>query len=244
MFPLISRVITGHPRVYDFLNSRRPIRDPLEKFLAKLPGRLTFVQVGASDGLRWDPLRRFVIKNCWSGVFVEPIPHVFTMLTENYRYLSDNKSYNLRFLDVAVTAETSKKLEFWSFSDDFLRRLPVDSQMYYLRKASFQKRQVISVISSHELDPTVLKRLKIRTLTINELLKWSFPDKTPDLLMIDTEGYDGEIIRSLDFSRYSPLYIVFEAHSIDSDSVTDLLETNGYRTERLGGDFAASLQVR
>ena len=240
---LFTRAIKGHPRLYDLLDSLRPINDPLARFLSNLPDTLTFVQIGASDGLRWDPLRRFVVRNQWSGVFVEPIPQVFSMLTDNYRYLAKIDSHDLRFENVAIVAETGESLEFWSFSDDFLCTLSVDERMFYLRKASFRKQHVLRVILDKKLDPSVLRRLEVRTTSINDLLDNSFQGTTPDLLMIDAEGYDGEIIRSLDLSRHTPRFIIFEAHNINADDITNLLEGNGYNIERLGGDIAAVLRV-
>ena len=53
-----------------------------------------------------------------------------------------------------------------------------------------------------------------------------------DLIQIDAEGYDGPIIRSMDFKRIKPRMIRFEyRHMSDADADACLahLATNGYR---------------
>jgi len=53
-----------------------------------------------------------------------------------------------------------------------------------------------------------------------------------DLLVIDTEGHDSEILRSLDFTRFRPVLLMFEHQHLSADDKTAayaLLETYGYR---------------
>src|SRR5437773_4508030 len=44
----------------------------------------TFVQIGASDGVRSDPIHQYVTKYHWRGVLVEPQRDVFRSLCANY----------------------------------------------------------------------------------------------------------------------------------------------------------------
>src|SRR4029079_11847609 len=46
--------------------------------------RLKFVQIGASDGVRFDGLYGFVTRHPCSGIVVEPLPDVFERLRVNY----------------------------------------------------------------------------------------------------------------------------------------------------------------
>jgi hypothetical protein len=52
-----------------------------------------------------------------------------------------------------------------------------------------------------------------------------------DVLQIDTEGYDFEIIRSIDLGRYAPLMLIYEDMHLDADTrvaCTELLAGYGY----------------
>ncbi|WP_454818256.1 FkbM family methyltransferase [Labrys neptuniae] len=45
---------------------------------------LTFVQVGADDGMRGDPISRHVIQGSWRGLLVEPVPAAMERLRTHY----------------------------------------------------------------------------------------------------------------------------------------------------------------
>ena len=52
-----------------------------------------------------------------------------------------------------------------------------------------------------------------------------------DLLQIDTEGFDCEILKSIDFSQLKPLVIKFEWMNLtdsDKDTAVQLLSAQGY----------------
>ena len=48
-------------------------------------GQVTFVQVGANDGYRFDPLRKHIVAYHWPGLLIEPQPDVFAELKQNPR---------------------------------------------------------------------------------------------------------------------------------------------------------------
>src|SRR5262249_35234617 len=43
-----------------------------------------FVQVGANDGVRSDPLRSLVLEHRLAGLLIEPLPDQYARLRENY----------------------------------------------------------------------------------------------------------------------------------------------------------------
>src|SRR5580700_9172972 len=45
--------------------------------------RLNFIQVGANDGVRGDPIRRYITACEWSGLLIEPLPALFAELQRN-----------------------------------------------------------------------------------------------------------------------------------------------------------------
>src|SRR5436190_4439800 len=50
----------------------------------KKTDQLSFVQIGAHDGLHADPVRPFITRFHWKGVLVEPQPKIFQRLVKNY----------------------------------------------------------------------------------------------------------------------------------------------------------------
>src|SRR5688572_761255 len=64
--------------------------------------RVTFVQIGAFDGLAGDPLRPLILENeNWTGVLAEPHPDAFERLQRNYAA----QSQRLKFLNAAISNE-------------------------------------------------------------------------------------------------------------------------------------------
>nr|WP_131110243.1 hypothetical protein [Sulfuricystis thermophila] len=62
------------------------------------------------------------------------------------------------------------------------------------------------------------------------------------LLQIDTEGFDADVIKMIDFTRLSPLLIKFESKNlppIRKQETYPLLQLNGYRLYEEGADSIA-----
>jgi hypothetical protein len=83
-----------HPYLYDLgvrirrvFGIRTSIYNVLNEFSRFHNRKIQFVQIGASDGLHSDPIREFVVRDAWSGVFMEPLPYSFARLKKNYNYL-------------------------------------------------------------------------------------------------------------------------------------------------------------
>ncbi len=76
---------------------------------------------------------------------------------------------------------------------------------------------------------------KIAMLQVNEVLEKYFASKAPDLISIDAEGVDIDIIRSFDFSKYSPKVFCIETINYTPDGtgsrridLCDMIEAAGY----------------
>ncbi|MCC5950736.1 MAG: hypothetical protein JJU45_01440 [Acidimicrobiia bacterium] len=66
----------------------RPYERMFRDYLAAMephvgPG-LTFVNLGANDGITADPVYPFIRRFGWSGLMVEPLPHMASRLRENF----------------------------------------------------------------------------------------------------------------------------------------------------------------
>ena len=177
-------------------------------------GTLTFVQVGAFDGLGLDPIRPLVRRYALRGVVAEPDPRAFTALRETYA-----DSPQVVPLNVAVTASDGVRTLF-SRAD---RAIPQASlSRAHLRRHGVRDEELLS----HE----------VRCITLTTLIA-EHAIEPVDLLQVDAEGEDYEIIRTLDFGALAPAIIRFEhLHMSDAqrDECACLLAERGYRfiTER------------
>jgi FkbM family methyltransferase len=180
-----------------------------------------FVQIGANDGVMSDPLHAFVVKTAWRGILVEPVPYLFERLRRNYPARP-----GLVFENVAIAAEPGQRPFY------YLRETVGDSALpdWHAGLGSFLR----EVVVKHAGDiPDLEDRLVVQDvpcLTFAGLCQRHGFDQV-DLLHMDTEGYDYEIIKTIDFTRYRPRLLVYEHHHLSpADRVECLqrLQAAGY----------------
>ena len=202
---------TRKPRIL----KRRPgleIDSPLEFVISHL-GRpadeFFFVQIGAFDGVGDDWLRTLIASNHWRGILVEPQAEAFRKLQETYADQSQ-----LIFRNVAIGAKTG------------------EVTMYSLRTGpsqvtSFDYQHVVR----HLKRTADIVQISVPCLTLHDLLAEA-GCATLDFLQIDAEGYDAEIIRSIDFLALKPSIIRYEHRNLlerDHSELIELLAEQGYR---------------
>lgn len=178
-----------------------------------------FVQIGAFDGRRYDPLFAWVQAYRWRGLLIEPQPRYFSELVENYRGVD-----GLEFRRIAVGVRNETR-PFYTVAD----QLGVSRDAGML--ASFDRETLLS----HrrfvpELD-SLLRSEEIECVALNDLLSEVETDHI-DLLQIDVEGYDHELVRVLDFERFSPSIVRFEHIHLtpaQHEASIDRLIAHGYR---------------
>ena len=248
MIESIKNELKRRPRLYDiargFVKPSSPVEQFLDQFSRSCDRSVSFIQIGANDGLRWDPVRRYVVRDGWRGILVEPLPAAFNLLRMNYRYLTNRR--DLVFVNAAIGAEDSKTLSFWTYDEDYLQSLTLEDRMFLLRKASFSKDHVDRAIRSHSGSTANVKKVTVPLMTLSELVRDHWSHGEMDLLVMDTEGHESEIISSIDFQTMKPRAIVFESHNLSKPgkaSVYGYLRDNGYSVRSFGGDDVATLET-
>lgn len=242
MFEKIKNYIKTKPRLYDVLNSKRPITDEVEKWLENFSKnnhkQINFIQIGASDGLRWDPFRRFIIRDKWNGIFVEPLPNVFSILKDNYAYV---KNQDFKFVNAAISTGEDDYIDIWSYSDEFCNTLSLEDRLFYLRKSSLDKKHVESSLQGQDNIEGKIKCFRVNCISINDLIKKHMGNKEVDLILIDAEGHDDKIVRTIDFEAIRPGAILFEAHNLGvrAQEIHEFLTEKGYTVSNIGGDAVA-----
>ena len=208
-----ARTERGHKPHFLRQHPELEVRDLLELVVtryARCDSEFFFVQIGAFDGRRGDPLFQLVRQRDWRGILVEPQSAAFELLQKNYECQP-----GLQFFNVAIGSEDGE-LTLYTRRDG--PTSIASTQRHLLVKPGFFRDEVIACT--------------VPCWTLSTLLDRAHAPDRLDLLQIDTEGFDYEIIRSIDFQRVTPTIIRYE-HQIlsahDRDACLKLLAENGYR---------------
>jgi len=178
---------------------------------------ITFVQVGANDGVTADPIYFFCKKYKWSGVLVEPVPYIFSQLKESYAGYDEN----LIFENCAIS-NSPGETSFYEFNEG-------STVPSYKALGSLDKNQLLQYCRTpeHRAD---IHEWKVNCITLMELLE-KYNYKQLDLLVIDAEGYDARILMSLDLNLIKPKVIYYESMNVPAIELQPLeanLKENGY----------------
>ena len=243
----LKTFVKERPRLYDLAlrglrmtGRKTSTYDLLREFARRTGGVVNFVQIGANDGLRSDPIREFVVRYGWRGVMVEPMPFAFDALRRNY---AGYPRLDLVFLNAAVSEVREEKV-FWTIDVAQLGHLSEEDRLSLSRKSSFD-RELLESFLPPDLDVDLaLAPLKLDCLTFEDVVAAMPGSARPELLVVDAEGYDGVIIRSNDFSRFRPQVVIFEhGHLGDTyAAVHQHLLDAGYRMYRVRGNTIAAVE--
>lgn len=188
--------------------------------LTREKGPQRFVLIGANDGVTDDAVFPFVQKHGWTGVAVEPVRSYFDQLCANYQGLP------VKCLNVAIH-ESEREVSFYFLEDKDDLPLPP----YAKGIGSFDRDQVLWVAGEIPEGKSYLKEIKVACKSLGEVLAASGVDRL-DVLVIDTEGYDAEVVRQIDFADWRPQTIVFEHKLLTAQAFADAvawLEVNGFQ---------------
>jgi FkbM family methyltransferase len=189
----------------------------------------TFVQIGSNDGKKNDPLNRYIGKNGWKGILVEPDLENFIKLKVNYSEVD-----GLIFENVGIGPERGEMLFYR------LKNITESDPGWYDQVGSFDKETFIKNIKfGHNLDERITAD-PCQVITFNDLLQknkfWGV-----DLLHIDAEGLDYKILRSINFAEHDIRMVLFEGKWMTKSELSEIihcLRKYNYHIFRSGIDYA------
>lgn len=189
----------------------------------------TFVEIGANDGRKNDPLYHYIIRYGWRGILVEPDPANFRKLKENCQAIE-----GLIFENAGIGPEQGEML-FYKIKD-----ITEQEPGWYDQVGSFDEKTFLKNISFGKgLDQRIIAE-PLPVITFDQLLeKNNFG--TPDLLHLDAEGFDYRILRSIDFTKYQIHMVLFESEWMTKTELKEIvlyLRKHRYRVLRSGIDYA------
>ena len=173
----------------------------------------SLMQIGANDGSRFDNINKFIKEFDVNGVLVEPVPYYFDQLKETY---SNEKNL---ILENCAISEKSGEINIYFVKKEFLNNY--DEHVRGIN--SLDRNHLIK----HNIKSAHIYEQKVKSLCIKDLIKKNHI-KYLDLLVIDAEGYDGNIV--IDFLKnieFKPI-LIFEfihiKHTIFSEVIKNLDE--------------------
>ncbi len=186
--------------------------------LATRQKRVFFLEIGANDGKSGDPLHYFVKKYRWKGLMLEPVPEIFERLQCTYQDDDGVIPY------CAGLSDRDGKMTFYRVEPG------PDVPEWANQLGSFSR----EVILSHKpIFPAIEQHLVegfVETVCFGTLVKRFGIDKI-DVILIDTEGYDYEVLKQINFERFRPSLVIYEhLHLSDNAKMASktLLESFGY----------------
>jgi FkbM family methyltransferase len=167
-----------------------------------------FIQIGSNVGvMASDPLCALILQGNWRGVLIEPVPKIFEKLKKNYA-----GNPNLYFENVAIS-DTRKTCEFYIIDEnaEFFKKNP-----HLVNEIGGPYGDLVGSLDPHHalkckrnLTNKEIKTIQVPCVTLQDIVdKYKF--ERIDVLHIDAEGHDAVILRSIDFKRIQPKFIMFE----------------------------------
>lgn len=214
---MIKKIKKLFTKEKNYKNPRPSLNDldrRLEKYLNFNNG--FFIEAGANDGYSQSNTYFLEKERNWNGLLVEGIPDLYkkckniriNSIVENYALVSNefpHKSITMHFANLMSVVDGSLKKE---------------EQENHIKKG----------VAIQNLDKTYSIEVPARTLE-------SILDEIPnlhkiDFFSLDVEGYELEVLKGINISKYRPNYILVEARFFDE--VNNFLTEHNYKmVERL-----------
>lgn len=197
------------------------------------PRGLRFIQIGANDGRRADPLAPFIDDYAWTGLMFEPLSANFTSL-QNYR----GNNPRLRLHRAGVDVHAGRRPVY-----DLTPAATASLPDWTRGLGSFSRERVAQAARELGLPESAIQAEEVDTIAWEDVWREFGPQRC-DLLALDTEGHDLTLLRAAGLATHRPRLILFE-HACSPlaeriEFYRELLEL-GYDLATCGGDTVASL---
>ncbi len=209
------------------------LHDTPTTFLARYfrrAAQVRFIQLGAHDGRQGDPLYEIIVGDArWRGVLVEPNRVAFAALSKTHR-----NGDRIRLKRAAISDVAGRRL-FYNFTatDDMD---PAELQDWWSELSSFDpahlKRHLPERLNA------AIRAEEVEVVTVAQVMD-EFGLNGLDLVVMDIEGHEDAILRSLAGLPCAPRLIMFEHKHMTPQALienTAWFRGSGYRLKMYGRD--------
>lgn len=225
----------------------------INEILNKNSEPTVFVQVGAANGdyqTTNDPFQKNIfLSSHWKGVMMEPVPWLFGLLKETVTKKAkfNENGKRLQILNAALLSEeeqlTSEKdaKDFFRVNLEALKQNKNQAGGMWDRLGSFYKTHVVKHLLKHgsvtedEID-SYIEKITVKTMTAKQVLKHlDVPRTDIDIFVVDTEGYDFEVLKEFlsKFEDFRPWVVIYESWHLGQDDklkAVEMMNKFGYFT--------------
>jgi FkbM family methyltransferase len=176
-------------------------------FHAKFDG--FYVDIGAHHPFRYSNTYKFYLKG-WSGINIDPLPGSMEKFKK-----SRIRDINL---EIPILNNPEKEMIYYMFNEPAFN--------------TFNEKNALAV--EKDKRAIIINKLNIKPYRLEEILeKYLPPNVIIDFLSVDVEGMDLEVLKSNNWEKFRPQYIVAESFNTnlndDFDSeLSVFLKENGY----------------
>jgi FkbM family methyltransferase len=192
-----------------------------------------FVKVGANDGVTDDPISDILLANeQWKGLLIEPVPSIFEQLQKNF---GDSERFVLE--QVAIGPNPGRAI-FYYVDAKAIESIP--SLPFWCNElGSFDKNHITKHLDG-VLAPFILECF-VEVRPLSDVLK-KHGIRNVHLLHIDAEGFDYEVLKTVDLANEAPDAVLVEHKHLSNDDkvgVVNRLRKHGYFVDQGAGDYFA-----
>ena len=177
--------------------------------------KISYLEIGTNNPIDINNTYLFYIGGS-RGVCVEPNP---SLIKNIKKYRPEDICLNV---GVSPTGEDAE-LDFYIFDES-------DSEKGL---STFSKTEAEHVQNTTHIKIAEVK--KIPVVSFNSIIKKYFPTKAPDVVSIDVEGFDLEILKTIDFKVCRPVAFCVETVNFTTNhkktknrGIIDFMESQGY----------------
>ena len=214
----------------------------LDEYSKSIGENFTVIQIGANDGITHDPIHKFIKRDHWKGVLLEPQSEVF----HDFLKIIYQKNKDIQCICAAIGYEDGNQRMY---------KIGFSRMRWATGLASFSKEKIQQAfengIVAHNCKVHGIKipsdsnewivEEEVKVISPKTLIKQYDLEKI-DLLQIDAEGFDFEVIKMFDLPATNPHAIVFENVGLPSHEYTlcmELLKQNNYAIRKFGPNTLA-----
>ena len=206
--------------------------DIICRYMVEHRQNLTFIQVGAFDGVTKDPLRPYIERYGWRGVLVEPQPKAAEKLRKLYH---DNDFVHV--VEAALGEQVGKQKIYTIEGEN----IPTWVEGMASFKAS-------NILKHENIVPGIrnmVKAISVSSTTFDHIMS-ELSINEIDLLQIDTEGADYFILSLFPFDKVRPAIVHWEVKhfsKLEREKCFDFLANFGYVFAPSGSEDMMALKI-
>lgn len=166
-----------------------------------------YIDVGAHHPYRFSNTA-FFYKKGWKGINIEPTPSLIKIFNKQRK-----RDINLNY----GVSDTKEKLTFFEFDEPAINSFDEKLSNYRNENTKYK----------------IIAKQEIEVLTLKEILNKHLPKKQKiDFLSIDVEGLDLRVLKSNDWEKFRPKYVLVEdlnnSSKLEQSEVLKFLKNHGY----------------